>query len=356
MRILVVDQFAHIGGGQMCLLDLIPAFGERGWQIHVAIPSDGPFAKRLYASGVSVDFFGGCCYKQGRKSIADMVHFGGDIYSQVMHIRKLAGENKPDLVYVNGPRVLPAAALATESTPLMFHAHNHVNDRISQSIVNYSLRSRSAAIIACSEFIANRYRSHGSSLAVIPNGVADHGYRARSADAPRGPRVGMVGRIVPGKGHLTFLQCARLLSKRIPGIRFQVCGGPADAGASRGLPVDWLGWREDIPQVLHGLDVLVIPSVMEGFPRVMLEAFSAGVPVIAFPAGGIPEAIRDGETGFLVQQRSAEALAAKLEEVLTTDGALQHVSRNARLAWESTYNVENYRTAVMATIDRVARH
>jgi glycosyltransferase involved in cell wall biosynthesis len=165
----------------------------------------------------------------------------------------------------------------------------------------------------------------------------------------------MIGRIVPGKGHLLFLQCARLLSGRIPGIRFTICGGPAVSDASRGLPVDWLGWREDIARVLMTLDVLVIPSVIEGFPRVMLEAFSAGVPVVAFPAGGIPEAIKDGETGFLVEQQSAEALAGTLATLLTTAGALQHVSRNARLAWESTYNVDKYRAGVMAVVDRVAR-
>jgi glycosyltransferase involved in cell wall biosynthesis len=204
--------------------------------------------------------------------------------------------------------------------------------------------------------VAELYRSRipGGSLAVVPNGVTDHGYRARCSNPPPNPRVGLIARIVPGKGHLLFLQCARLLSDRIPGIRFTICGAPAVLEASRGLPVDWLGWREDIARVLMDLDVLVIPSVIEGLPRVMLEAFSAGVPVVAFPTGGIPEAIRDGETGFLVDQQSVEALAFKLEIVLTTAGALQQVSRNARVAWETTYNIDKYRAGVMAVVDRVA--
>jgi glycosyltransferase involved in cell wall biosynthesis len=357
MRILVIDQFAHIGGGQMCLLDLIPGFRDRGWQVHVALPSDGPFADRLHASGASVDFFGGCTYRQGRKSFQDMLAFPSDIYSQVKHITRLADHHKPDLVYVNGPRVLPAAALAARSAPLLFHAHSHVNQAVSQAIVTRSISSRRAAVVACSQSVAGFYRSRipASKLAVVPNGVADHGYRARSSNPPTGPRIGMIGRIVPGKGHLLFLECARLLSDRIPGIRFTICGGPEVSEAARGLPVDWLGWREDVAKVLNDLDVLVIPSVIEGLPRVMLEAFSAGVPVVAFPVGGIPEVIRDGETGFLVEQQSAEALAVRLEKILTTGGALQHVSRNARLEWESTYNVDTYRAGVMAVVDRVAR-
>ena len=65
------------------------------------------------------------------------------------------------------------------------------------------------------------------------------------------------------------------------------------------------------------LDLLVVPSTpADSTPRVIIEAFSAGVPVVAFAAGGIPEIVRDGQTGFLASDFTAEALAARIRQRL----------------------------------------
>ena len=327
-----MDQFAEIGGGQMCMLDMLPPFLDRGWQVHAVIPSPGAYATRLLAAGASVDFFRGS-----------------------QRIRYPA-----DLLYVNGPRVLPSAVLAASRAPVLFHAHHHITKKIAQVIASLCVRARSATVISCSRSVARQYRN----TTVVPNGVPDHGYRERFAGQMVKPRIGIIGRITPDKGHLLFLQAARLLTDGRFGCRFVICGIPGEgdneyAGAvleaSRALPVEWLGWRVDIAQVLQELDILVLASTMEGLPRVMLEAFSAGVPVIAFAAGGIPEAIRDGDTGFLVEERSPAALGDKIESLLGSGGALERVSRNARRAWEATYNVERYRGGVMDVVDQLIR-
>jgi len=92
----------------------------------------------------------------------------------------------------------------------------------------------------------------------------------------------------------------------------------------------------------------VIASREEGLPRVLLEAFSAGVPVVSFPAGGIPEALADGQTGFLVQESSAEALAARIRALLTVDRSrLREVAVNARHMWGLQYDVSHYRRAII---------
>jgi glycosyltransferase involved in cell wall biosynthesis len=104
--------------------------------------------------------------------------------------------------------------------------------------------------------------------------------------------------------------------------------------------------------VLAELDLLVIASKAEGMPRVMLEAFSAGVPVAAFPVGGIPEVITDGETGFLVRERTSNALAARIREIiLLGQGPLRRVAVNARREWERKYTVEAYRKNITAVME-----
>jgi glycosyltransferase involved in cell wall biosynthesis len=173
----------------------------------------------------------------------------------------------------------------------------------------------------------------------------------------------LIGRISPEKGQAEFLQAIGLLAPEFPATRFVICGAPiipADkyldlvSGLARGLPVEFLGWRDDVPSVLAGLDLLVVPSKDEGLGRVVSEAFSAGVPVVAFASGGIPELITDRETGFLAPEATAEALAAQIREVISADAeTVQRVVAKARQAWERSYTVAAYQGRIMELLQRV---
>src|SRR5437773_4877026 len=107
MNILFIDQFSEIGGAQRCFLDLLPAIQDRGWTVHAALPGDGPFADRLRALGVPVTRIRCGPYQAMVKSVADFARLPLDVASQVRAIR----DRHADLLYVNGPRVLPGAAL-----------------------------------------------------------------------------------------------------------------------------------------------------------------------------------------------------------------------------------------------------
>jgi len=85
-----------------------------------------------------------------------------------------------------------------------------------------------------------------------------------------------------------------------------------------------------------------------------VEAFSAGVPVVAFAAGGIPEVITDGQTGFLVQGVTPEALAARIREVMLSDAEdVRRVATNARKAWEGSYTVAKYQSRITDLMEQV---
>ena len=86
--------------------------------------------------------------------------------------------------------------------------------------------------------------------------------------------------------------------------------------------------------------------------RVIVEAFSAGVPVVAFPTGGIPEVITNGETGFLTKGISPEALAARIREVIASGpDVLRRVAANARKAWERSYTLARYQERITAVME-----
>jgi glycosyltransferase involved in cell wall biosynthesis len=171
----------------------------------------------------------------------------------------------------------------------------------------------------------------------------------------------MLGRISPEKGQAEFLSAARLLTAALPQVRFLIAGEAlfSDAAAvayrrqleqmTARLPVDFMGWREDTAEFLAGLDLLVVPSIREpGAPRVILEAFSASVPVIAFPSGGIPEIVEDGKTGFLVSPATPGALAARILGLVRQPHLLDSAARAGREAWSERFNLHRYREQIAA--------
>jgi glycosyltransferase involved in cell wall biosynthesis len=124
-----------------------------------------------------------------------------------------------------------------------------------------------------------------------------------------------------------------------------------------GAHVEFRGWQDDVRETLSRLDLLVVPSLGdECTPRIILEAFSAGVPVVAFPSGGIPEIVRQDETGFLVEPRTAEALAACLHDLLVNrwDG-VQQVAARARRAWLERFTLAHFQTRILEAMEELQK-
>jgi glycosyltransferase involved in cell wall biosynthesis len=358
MNILFLDQFSELGGAQHCLLDLLPAIAERGWHAHAAVPGNGPLIGLLRSRNVGVDIIPCGPYRSGRKSTGDILRFPWDVWRQTRIIRGLLRRHSFDLIYVNGARVLPAAALAARGRiPVLFHAHFPIYGYMAR-LAGWSVRWSNATVAASCQFMAQPLRRHvpRGRLRVIFNGTADLGFREREFGAGGRWRIGMIGRISPEKGQTTFLRAAAVLAPTFPEARFVICGAPFWAGRTyfdevrvlaRGLPVEFMDWQDDIGRVLAELDLLVIPSVQEGMPRILLEAFSAGVPVVATP----PEAIEDEVTGFLVPESFPELFAARIRDLITGDPErLAKVARNARDEWRRRYTVAAYRKEIIALL------
>ena len=147
------------------------------------------------------------------------------------------------------------------------------------------------------------------------------------------PVVGFVGVFRPEKGIEYFLDMARILLDRRSDVRFLAVGGESvveDIGwfdrmraQARALDlgdrIHFTGSRTDIPDLMRSIDVLVVPSLNEGFGRVILEANAVGVPAVGADAAGIPEVIEHGITGYLVPPRDAPAMASIVERLLADE-------------------------------------
>ena len=94
--------------------------------------------------------------------------------------------------------------------------------------------------------------------------------------------------------------------------------------------VDFLGWRSDIPILLKDCDIFVLSSDWEGFGNVLVEAMSAGKPIVATRVGGVPEVVEDGVTGFLVPPRDADVFASAILKLVREKRLREEMGRKGR--------------------------
>jgi glycosyltransferase involved in cell wall biosynthesis len=364
MNILFLDQFSDLGGAQRCLLELLPAVRARGWQAHVAAPGNGALRDRVLALGATYRQIASGPYQSGGKSITDLFRFARELPQLAAELADLAADCHAGIVYVNGPRLLPAASFGLpDGIPIVFHCHSYLRQRYAAALAGISLASATATVIASCRFVAEPLRPYINST-VIYNGVESCEAGSRPG-RPSSHRIGVIGRIAPEKGQLDFLQAARLLPSD---YQFVICGAPLFSNPSAlvyfervreqatGLPVEFLSWQDDVSAVLSGLDLLVVPSAPgEATTRVILEAFAAGVPVVASNSGGIPEIVSDGETGFLTPPSDPAKLATRIRHAMTSPATLHRVAGNAYRAVRERYSLAQYQAQVMSILEKVGQ-
>ena len=160
-----------------------------------------------------------------------------------------------------------------------------------------------------------------------------------------------VGNLHVYKGHADLLQSLSLLRGRLPENWVLIVAGrdaqgslgnlrrrANDLGLSRN--VRFVGERNDVPVILSAADIHISASHHEGFPNNILEAMSAGLPVVATAVGGVPEQVIDGETGLLVPPRDHAALASTIDVLAADVDARQAMGRAGREYVTRTFRIE----------------
>ncbi len=219
---------------------------------------------------------------------------------------------------------------------------------------------RAAAVVAISRAIAGVLARGGvepGKIRIISSGVdttlyrpgGDHSwFRREFGLEPHELTVGMVAQFIPRKGHTILLAAAQQLAERHPNCRFLFFGkGPLEEAvrreaAERGLQRRCLfcGFRQDLPLILPCLDLLVHPATMEGLGVALLQASACGIPLVAARAGGIPEVVKEGETGVLVEPGDPAALAAALDALISDPELRLRMGKAGRRWIEERFSTE----------------
>jgi glycosyltransferase involved in cell wall biosynthesis len=217
-----------------------------------------------------------------------------------------------------------------------------------ETLDRWSLRWMDRVVCVC-KAQAEQVRRRGlTNLAIIPNAIpwsaphiAKGEFRERMLGwfgYPCQRLVGMAARLSPEKGVGVFLEAARYASRRDPALGFVVFGDGALRHsltceiATSGLANRFVlaGFQPDLADYLANLDLMVIPSLTEALPCVLLEAMASQVPVIATAVGGIPEVIEDGVNGYLVSPGQPAQLADRIIEALSSPVRSREIGRDGQ--------------------------
>lgn len=298
-------------------------FVGRGWEVHVVSfrPAEIEGATIHYVAGL--EWLGKLRYLIRARRVRRLVRGLRPDLVHALHLTSygflsVLCDVRPTLVSVWGTDVLEAPRLS----PLHYFITRFALRR-ADHVTATGLRLAEAA---------TRYAPAGKPVTVVPYGVdlevfgprpsTGHGPAVGGGDAGSEVVMGAVARLSKEKGLHYLLEAFAVVAGRYPGARLVLAGeGPERRRLERlaarlGLRerVRFLGEvpHEQVPQVLQGLDVFVMPSTYEGFGVAALEAEAVEVPVVASSIHGIPDVVVDGETGLLVPPRDRQALAEAL--------------------------------------------
>ncbi len=321
MRVLHVEGGRHLYGGAFQVLHLLRGLAVRGHRNLLACPR-------------------GCDLAHAAGTVAEVheLPMNGDAdFTMALRLYRLIRRTRPDLVHLHsriGADIWGGVAGRLAGVPVV-HTRRVDNPEPRPVVaVKYRLHDR---VIAISEEIGRVLVSEGlppGRLRVVRSAV-DQARYSRPCDrsavtaalgmAEDALLVGVVAQLIERKGHRLLLAAMPPLAAAHPRLRVVFFGkGPLESAlareiASAGLSgiVTLAGFRHDLETILPCLDLLVHPAMMEGLGVSLLQASSAGVPIVASRAGGIPEAVRDGENGLLVPPGDAAALGAAVGTLLS---------------------------------------
>ena len=345
MKILHVETGRHLYGGPQQVIYLISALIDRGYECTLVCPPDSGIDSAARAATIPVR----------------NLFCAGDLDLPFAYrLSQYLQGSKPDLVHCHSRRgadMLGGLAASIADVPAV----------VSRRVDNTEMRIMAALryrpfkkIIAISEEIANvlRDRDVDDERIVVIRSAVDMERFAAVADRQAFLKefavphdaivIAAAGQLIPRKGHRYLLQAVESLHHSYPQIRLIIFGeGYLDdqlraQAASLGLGgiVQFAGFRDDLDDFMSCFDIFAHPALTEGLGVATLKAAAAGVPVVGFAAGGLPEAVVDGETGILVQPENVAQMGDAIARLIDENELRQVMGSAGRERMQKEFSID----------------
>jgi glycosyltransferase involved in cell wall biosynthesis len=317
--IFVITRADSVGGATIHVRDLARALLETGHWAKVLVGGEGPVTDAFREAGVPY---------RSLRHLAREINLRND-FAGLLELRAALRDERPDLVSTHTSKAgfLGRLSAASLGIPAIYTPHCWSFADGFPGARRYLWAERLARpfgrrTIAVSEAerregIARRV-GPPDHFATVHNGMPDIPKDLRANPGISPPRIVMVGRLEPQKDHPALLQALAQL-KNLPWTLDCIGDGPLRSRTETAIReldlggrVNLLGYRRDVVDLLSRAQLFVLATNWESFPRSILEAMRAGLPVVATAVGGTAEAVSDRHTGYLVPRGDANELAWRL--------------------------------------------
>ncbi len=361
---------ASYGGGERYLELLMSRLDRQQFRPLLICPEPGPFKKSMEQQGVS----------------AQLVHLAPLVNPvALVRLAGLLARERVGILQTHGLRSSAYGCLAGRlaGVPVIIATiHNSLQDYPISAAKRWMYRSilrqviRLADRIICvsedlrQDMIA-RAACNPDRTVTIHNGIdlttlkppADRLAIRTEFRVGAGPLLVVIGRLTEQKGHRYLVHALPHLLTEWPHLKCLIVGqGELEqmiAAEANGLGIGacclFAGMRRDIPAILAGADLLVLPSVSEGFPFVLLEALAVGCPVVASRVNGVPELVEHANTGRLVPPRDPNALAREIREILRNPARAGEMARRGAQAVRDRFTADRMAAQTVALFEATIR-
>jgi len=331
IRILFYNHTGKVSGAEKMLLMILAKLDQNRFESVVLCPDDDALARDVQGLGLNTE---SCPDLNARFTIrVDLIVKYLRSFAQVIRsVRATVIKAQPDLVHANSIRSGLVVSVATIGlkTRVVWHLHDLLPTHpLSVLIRGFALLFPRAVMIAVSQAVADnfggRFVTLRNRVSVILNGIDTEKFAPVDGRREETRKelgldesefvVGIIGLLTPRKGQLGLIQCFAQVLQRVPKAKLLIVGGAVfnkDTEYEALLKttaddleisdrVQFLGVRKDVPAIMQSLDLFVANSSVEPFGLVIVEALSAGAPVLSAISGGIPEVVQCGRSGWLIE-------------------------------------------------------
>lgn len=345
----------------MRIIHVLHSHGYGGAENHVVILMRGQIARghEVMFVGPLDSWLGKACKEHGIPATHLRMSGLYDVFSH-LKLRRLVRRWQADVVHghlirasyyagwAGHPKRRPLAICTAHTTNAVKHME------------------RCGHILAVSQAIERNLLAHGHAAgktSVVYNGVHDSPVQDRAAlrrelgIADDVVAVAHAGRFVPDKAQSTMVKAMGLVDH--PKVQLFMIGANEGAygDSVRQLPQDparvhYLGFRSDVQRLLQAFDIYIQPSLREGLPLAIAEAFVARLPVIASRVGGMPEVVRHEQTGLLIPPDDPQALADAMSRLAHDRALAQQLAHAGRQLYEHALRADTMVDQALATYER----
>ena len=367
-KVLQVIGGGEIGGAEQHLLALMRLMNREGFTPELLCLCRGPFADLARKEGITT-------HEIIMRHKLDL--------GTIAPIRDLIRDNIIDVIHTHGVRANLVARIAgnRDQVPIVTTAHSMLRNDYSFSgeaimarFLTRLTNSYTKQFIAISGAVRQDLISMGvpsERIKVIYNGLdvarlvperKPEEVRNSLGIGPSRRVIAVVGRLHRVKGHIFLLRAATMIVRHHPDAVFLLVGeGPERSNIEKSIKelnledhVIMTGFYPRISELYPIMEILCLPSLMEGMGLVILEAMYCGVPVVATEVGGIPEVIRDGDSGLLVAPGDSPALATAITWLLDTPSLQRQLITNGQQQAQE-FTMENMVRRTEAVYGKIVR-